>query len=73
MNQKRFYRGPSDRKPPKHSPSGKIFFIVTEGEKTEPNYFKKLRDRLKLTVNVVEVIHPDGTDLLTLTKDAIAR
>jgi hypothetical protein len=73
MNQKRFYRVPLGRKPPKHSPSGKIFLIVTEGEKTEPNYFKKLRDRLNLKGNVVEVVHPEGTDPLTLTKDAIQR
>jgi RloB-like protein len=71
MNQKRLYRGPLGRKPPKHSPSGKIFLIVTEGEKTEPNYFNKLRDRLNLPVDVVEVIHPEGTDPITLTEAAI--
>jgi uncharacterized protein YnzC (UPF0291/DUF896 family) len=71
MSQKPSYRGPPSRKLPKHSPSGKIFLIVTEGAKTEPNYFKKIRDRLKLTVNLVEVIHPEGTDPLTLTREAI--
>jgi hypothetical protein len=71
MSQKRLYRGPSGRKPPKHSPSGKIFLIVTEGEKTEPNYFNRLRDCLKLTVNVVKVVHPEGTDPITLTEAAI--
>lgn len=51
--------------------SGKAFLIVTEGGKTEPNYLIKLRDRLKLAVADVEIVHPEGTDPITLTKRAI--
>lgn len=70
MNQKQPYpRRPSGRTPPKHSPSGKIFLIVTEGKKTEPNYFEKLREYLRLTA--LKVVHPEGTDPLTLTLNAI--
>jgi hypothetical protein len=50
MKQKRPYpQKPSGRTHPKHSPSGKTFLIVTEGKKTEPNYFEKLREHLRLT------------------------
>jgi hypothetical protein len=71
MNQKRPYpQKPSGRTPPKHSPSGKTFLIVTEGKKTEPNYFEKLREHLRLTS--LKVVHPEGTDPVTLTKNAIA-
>jgi len=44
---------------------------VTEGEKTEPNYFIKLRDRFHLSVADVIIHHPAGTDPITLTKRAI--
>lgn len=51
--------------------SGKAFLIVTEGQKTEPNYLKALRDRLQLAVADVDIDHPEGTDPVTLTKRAI--
>jgi hypothetical protein len=63
----RFYR----RSPPRTAPSGKAFLIVTEGEKTEPNYFAALRSRLNLRAADVEIVHPPGTDPVTLTKKAI--
>lgn len=68
-----FKRGPSTyrRGKPRFPLSGKAFLIVTEGRKTEPNYLKALRDRLQLNAAEVEVVHPDGTDPLTLTKKAI--
>ncbi len=43
--------------------------IVTEGRCTEPNYFKALRNRLKLTL--LEVVHPDATDPVTLVDEAV--
>lgn len=46
----------------------KSILIVTEGECTEPNYFKALKHRLKL--NLVEVVHPDATDPVTLVDEA---
>ena len=56
---------------PRIPSSGKAFLIVTEGEKTEPNYLKKVRDRLRLAVADVDIVHPEGTDPLTLTRRAI--
>ncbi len=50
---------------------GKAFLIVTEGEKTEPNYFLSLRNRLQLAAADVQILHPEGTDPLTLTRDAV--
>lgn len=44
---------------------------MTEGAKTEPNYLKKLCDRLKLSTTDVEILHPNGTDPITLTNKAI--
>jgi len=52
-------------------PSGNAFLIVTEGEKTEPNYLSTLRDRLHLSAAEVEVVHPEGTDPITLVRRAI--
>ena len=46
--------------------SGQSFLIVTEGEKTEPQYFYALRDRLRLAATDVDIEHPKGTDRLTL-------
>ncbi len=74
MSKKRaFARGPSAyrRGKPQFPSSGKAFLIVTEGEKTEPNYFKVLRDRLQINAAEVEIVHPAGTDPITLTKKAI--
>jgi hypothetical protein len=47
--------------------------IVTEGEKTEPNYLNILRERLQIKAAEVVVVHPEGTDPITLVNDAIAR
>jgi hypothetical protein len=68
-----FARGPAAyrRGKPRFQPSGKAFLIVTEGEKTEPNYLKALRNRLQLNAAEVEILHPEGTDPITLTNKAI--
>jgi hypothetical protein len=68
-----FKRGPAAyrRGKPRFPSSGKAFLIVTEGEKTEPNYFRLLRNRLQLAATDVEILHPEGTDPLTLTRAAI--
>lgn len=44
---------------------------MTEGKKTEPNYLKALRKRFQLAATDIEIIHPDGTDPVTLTNRAI--
>ncbi|HNY25961.1 MAG TPA: RloB family protein [Candidatus Sumerlaeota bacterium] len=68
--QSRERKGPHFRREkPLNLKSGKKFLIVTEGEKTEPNYFKKLRKYLGLRTNV-EVVHPDATDPITLVNEA---
>jgi hypothetical protein len=71
--QRKFSRGPKDyrRGTPRFPSSGKAFLIVTEGAKTEPNYFKALRKRLQLNATEVEILHPEGTDPLTLVRKAI--
>jgi hypothetical protein len=68
-----FVRGPAvfRRGKPRFQPSGQAFLIVTEGEKTEPNYFLALRKLLQLAAADVEILHPLGTDPLTLTREAI--
>lgn len=73
MSGRSYYRGPASyrRGRPQFPSSGKAFLIVTEGEKTEPNYFKALRSRLQLNVAEVEIVHPGGTDPITLTRHAI--
>lgn len=70
---KQFSRGPSSYKRgnPRVPSSGKSFLIVTEGKKTEPNYVKLLRDRLQLSMTDVEIVHPEGTDPLTLVRKAV--
>jgi hypothetical protein len=45
--------------------------IVTEGERTEPNYLKALQRRLSLKATRIEVVHPEGTDPITLIHEAI--
>ena len=72
-SQKRFARGSKSykRSPPRAPLSGTSFLIVTEGEKTEPNYLNSLRNRLQLSVADVEIVHPEGTDPITLTLRAI--
>jgi hypothetical protein len=68
-----FARGPATyrRGKPRFPSSGKAFLIVTEGKKTEPNYFLALRDVLQLAAADVQILHPEGTDPLTLTLAAI--
>ena len=67
----RFERGARDYGRRASSVSSALaILIVTEGEKTEPNYFKAIKDRLKLGTAVV-IKHPEGTDPVTLTKEAI--
>jgi len=51
--------------------TGKAFLIVTEGEKTEPNYFYALRKHLQLSNTEVVVKHPEATDPVSLTNEAI--
>jgi len=52
---------PSQRRTATREPA-KLFLIVTEGEKTEPNYLRALRDRLGMERKTVEIHHPDATD-----------
>lgn len=68
-----FARGASSyrRGKPKFPSSGHAFLIVTEGEKTEPNYLQALREHLELNAADVEIMHPQGTDPITLTNRAI--
>ena len=49
------------------------FLIVTEGSKTERQYFVALRNRLKLTAAEVDIKHPEGTDPRTLVNYAISK
>ncbi|HCM26950.1 MAG: hypothetical protein A2Z99_04030 [Treponema sp. GWB1_62_6] len=74
MSGKREYARPAahyTRKMPKRPPSGKCILIVTEGKKTEPAYFRALRNLFRLTTVDVEIVHPEGTDPVTLTNCAI--
>jgi len=50
--------------------SGKSFLIVTEGEKTEVNYFRQLRKRLRLSVLSIEIIPGKGKDIEKLKQIA---
>ncbi len=70
---KSFVRGPAAfrRGRPRFPLSGKAFLIVTEGEKTEPNYFIALRNHLQIAATDVQILHPEGTDPLTLMREAI--
>ncbi len=56
---------------PAQKASGDTFLIVTEGEKTEPNYLLALRDRLRLATTHVHIEHAEGTDPMTLTRRAL--
>lgn len=49
----------------------RTFLIVTEGAKTEPNYFKALRDDLRLKTVHIEFEHSTRTDPISLTQYAI--
>lgn len=72
MSHRDFNRGPDSyrRRRPTLEPR-RTFLIVTEGEKTEPSYFRALRDRLRLTNVEVNVYHPEATDPKSLTEAAI--
>lgn len=65
---KRFARKARDlkRRPPRIESCGKSFLIVTEGEKTEPNYFKALIRHLRLAPADVDFDSPPATDPLNL-------
>lgn len=69
---KSFRRGVSAyrRGRPRSVAAGKTILIVTEGEKTEPNYLKALRNRFQLSATDIEIVHPEGTDPITLVKEA---
>ncbi|MEI6890677.1 MAG: RloB family protein [Pontiella sp.] len=58
-------------RPNRFEAAAKTILIVTEGKNTEVNYFVALRNRLKLAAADIQVIHPEGTDPITLTKEAI--
>jgi len=51
--------------------SGKTILIVTEGEKTEPDYLNGLRNHLKLHTADIRVITSEGTDPLSVVDSAI--
>jgi hypothetical protein len=69
----RFRRGTRDykRSKPVSPATGHSILIVVEGEKTEPHYFEALRKRLRLSMVEVAIIHPEGTDPITLTEKAV--
>lgn len=76
MNRKQqFNRSAKDLKRTSGKPqsSNKCTLIITEGQNTEPNYLEALRKRLGLKATRIEVIHPEGTDPITLTEAAIKR
>jgi|ERR1043165_2889930 hypothetical protein len=52
---------------------GRKIIIVCEGEKTEPEYFEAIRISLRLPTLKVHVVHPNGTDPLTIVLEAIAQ
>lgn len=60
------------RDAPRFVSSGKVLLIITEGEKTEPNYLNALCDPFHLAAADIKIVHPEGTDPLTLTRKAIA-
>ena len=59
------------KKSSNESSRGNKFLIVTEGAKTEPNYFEKFREFLGLKSIDVKIVHPEGTDPKTLVHAAI--
>ena len=52
--------------------TGKTILIVTEGEKTEPDYLKGLRNNLRLHAADIYVTSSQGTDPLSVVKYAIS-
>jgi RloB-like protein len=53
-----------------YNTSGKTFLIVTEGEKTEVNYFTELRKRLKLSSVDIKIVSGKGNDITKLIQIA---
>jgi hypothetical protein len=72
MTRADYRRGPESyrRAAPTKAPR-KTFLVVTEGEKTEPNYLRALCRRLSLSTAEVVVHHPEATDPKSLTDAAI--
>lgn len=65
MAQRRFRR-------PRHPRTlGRRAIVVCEGEKTERLYFNAIRQSLRLPTLRVRVIHPEGTDPLTIVRAAV--
>lgn len=60
------YRRSGASTAPRHT-----FLIVTEGAKTEPNYFRALRNALRLSSVRIEISHSTQTDPVGLTQYAI--
>ncbi|MFC1452816.1 RloB family protein [Verrucomicrobiota bacterium] len=60
------------RQPPRNLLSGNAYLIVTEGQKTEPDYFVGLRDQLKLSSIDVEITPADGTDPVSIVNYAVS-
>ncbi len=56
------------RNAPNSPASGSTFLIVTEGKKTEPIYLNAIANHLQYRAVDVEIIHPNGTDPVTLTE-----
>lgn len=65
-------RNPFPRRPASSGSTGKTILIVAEGEKTEPNYLKGLRNHLKLAAVDIEIVTADGTDPLSVVNHTIA-
>jgi len=51
---------------------GKKLLIACEGEKTEPIYFKAIRQELHLSKDQVIVLSPEGTDPLSIVREVCA-
>jgi hypothetical protein len=66
---KRFAREDQKRKVG-GTPLREYYLIVCEGEKTEPNYFKSLKEKLPIGVVNYIVIEGEGKNTLTLIEEA---
>ena len=70
-SRRRSKRNSFSRRPVSPGATGKVILIVTEGEKTEPDYLIGLRRHLKLNSAEIKVLNADGTDPLTIVSVAI--
>jgi len=52
---------------------GKKVIIVCEGKKTEYGYFESIRQSKRLRSTRIIVVRPDGTDPLTIVREAVAQ